>query len=77
MGKWSGQDFTKTNALKVINASPPRKQEEFLWTQKPDFGKVPDYLLQAEMEQQRQHDEREAAETLRLQQVRPGRIGAT
>ena len=69
MGRWSGQDFTKTNALSVINASPPRKQEDMVWTQKPDFGKVPEYLVQAQKLQNMQLAEREAAETLRLQQV--------
>ena len=68
-GKWSGQDFTKTNALSIINASPPRREEPLLWTQKPDFGKVPDYLVQAQRQQSREHAEREAAEALRLQQV--------
>ena len=69
MGRWSGQDFTKTNALSVINASPPRKQQDMMWTQKPDFGKVPEYLVQAQKLQTMQLAEREAAETLRLQQV--------
>ena len=70
-GLWSGQDFVKTNAVTVINASPPRREEPLLWTQKPDFGKVPDYLVQAQKEQSRQQAEREAAEALRLQQVSP------
>ena len=68
-GQWSGQDFVKTNAVSIINASPPRREEPQLWTQKADFGKVPEYLIQAQKEQSRQQAEREAAETLRLQQV--------
>ena len=71
-GRWSGQDFTKTNALSVINAHPPRKEEPMLWTQKQDFGKVPEYLVQAQKMQTLQLAEHEAAETLRLQQVRCG-----
>lgn len=40
-----------------------------MWTQKPDFGKVPEYLVQAQKLQTMQLADREAAETLRLQQV--------
>ena len=52
MGLWSGKDFTKTNALDVIKARPPRQEPEFNYTQKPDFGRVPDYLVEEKKRQE-------------------------
>ena len=69
MGLRSGTDFTKTNALEVIRARPPQQEPEFLYTQKPDFGRVPDYLVQAKRQAQEAAASKAAAEERQIAEV--------
>ena len=52
MGLKSDQDFITTNALDVIRAKPRQPEPEFYYIQKPDFGRVPDYLRLAKQQQE-------------------------
>lgn len=45
MGLTSNKNFITTNAVEVILAKPGKTpQDDFLWTSKPNYGKVPMYL---------------------------------
>lgn len=52
MGLSSGRNFISTNALDVIHAKPKQAEPEFFYTQKQDYGKVPDYLQRAKQLQE-------------------------
>lgn len=73
-GLKSDKNFIRDNAVEVITAKPKLPQEAPKFTEKEDFGKVPDYLVQRrrEDEQRRQNEEayyRAAAQATAYYQV--------
>eukprot|EP00761_Pharyngomonas_kirbyi_P012332 gb/GECH01012359.1/.p1 GENE.gb/GECH01012359.1/~~gb/GECH01012359.1/.p1 ORF type:complete len:273 (+),score=98.71 gb/GECH01012359.1/:1-819(+) len=57
MGLNSKKNFISTNALDTILSVPrKKKEEEFKWTQKQDYGKVPQYLKNIQEEIQDEKD---------------------
>lgn len=60
MGLTSNKNFITANAVEAILAKPKNvPQEEFQWTMKPDYGKVPMYLRRnkARVAAEREHVE--------------------
>ena len=69
MGLKSDRDFIVINALDVIKAVPKRPEPEFFYTEKPDYGQVPEYLLQAKQQQEEALARKAAREQLQIDEV--------
>ena len=63
-------DFITTNALKTIHAKPSRLSDEPpRYIDKPDFGRVPDYLIQTKKTLKEAAEHFSATQTMKAQQV--------
>ncbi|KAK9829958.1 hypothetical protein WJX72_008869 [[Myrmecia] bisecta] len=75
MGLMSNKNFITCNAVETILAEPKgRKSQEFLYTQKPDFGKVPDYLQKNKSRIESEKAQVEAYLKLRQQQEQDAHV---
>lgn len=63
-------DFIKSNALEIIHKqSPVVSAEQPRSIDKPDYGKVPEYLKEAKLKLQQEKAAKEEQEKMRIQQV--------
>lgn len=69
LGLKANTNFIATNALDVIKAVPRQPDSEFYYTQKPDYGQVPEYLVQAKLQQEEALARKAERERLQLEEV--------
>lgn len=68
MGLTSNKNYITTNAVDVILAKPGKQpQDDFMWTSKPNYGKVPVYLRRNKAEVAREKEQFEEYVRMRTQ----------
>lgn len=71
-------DFVRFNALRVIHHQPAEVIEvKEYYLAKPDYGQVPEYLMQAKRKLEEERKNRDAAEARRAQEVRTFQLSSS
>lgn len=65
----TAKDFIRQNAAEVIQQQPPQTKEQPNMLARPDYGKVPQYLVQIKAQMQQQRQEAETLVAIQAQQV--------